>query len=103
MRIRQSKTDALSEGVLLYLGEEAMQPGFGRRRRLAWATDSQATRRGLGWPLTLVGDGAELPAVMVAGRWEVASDGQPVRRGDSGGPWGGGQIPQEGPARGRSI
>ena len=53
MRIRQSKTDALSEGVLLYLGEEAMQPGFGRRRRLAWATDSQATRRGLGWPLTL--------------------------------------------------
>ena len=81
LRIRRSKTDALGEGVLLYLGEEAMRAlgairpesaapdstVFGlhpaaiaariraaarRRRRLAWATDSQAMQPGWGWPLT---------------------------------------------------
>ena len=96
MRIRQSKTDALSEGVLLYLGEEAMQamgairpesvapdsPVFGRRSAgIAARIRSAAAAAGLGDGFTghaarvgmavdLVGDGAELPAVMVAGRWK---------------------------------
>ena len=99
MRIRRSKTDALSEGVLLYLGEEAMQT-LGAIRPESAAPDSTvfglhpaaiaariwaaAAAAGLGDGFTghaarvgmavdLVGDGAELPAVMVAGRWKSAA------------------------------
>ena len=96
MRIRRSKTDALGEGVLLYLGEEAMQtlgairpesaapdgPVFGLKPAgIAARIRAAAVAAGLGDGFTghaarvgmavdLVGDGAELPAVMVAGRWK---------------------------------
>ena len=99
MTIRRSKTDALGEGVLLYLGEEAMRT-LGAIRPESAAPDSTvfglhpaaiaariraaAAAAGLGDGFTghaarvgmavdLVGDGAELPAVMVAGRWKSAA------------------------------
>ena len=89
LRIRRSKTDALGEGVLLYLGEEAMEalgairpessapdgPVFGLKPAgiAARIRAAAAVAAGLGDGFTghsgrvgmavdLVGDGAELPA-----------------------------------------
>ena len=96
LRIRRSKTDALGEGVLLYLGEEAMRT-LGALRPESAAPDSTvfglhsaaiaariraaAVAAGLGDGFTghsgrvgmaqdLVAAGGELPAIMVAGRWK---------------------------------
>ena len=96
LRIRRSKTDALGEGVLLYLGEEAMRalgairpesaapdgPVFGLKPAgIAARIRAAAVAAGLGDGYTghssrvgmaqdLVAAGGELPAVMVAGRWK---------------------------------
>ena len=95
MRIRRSKTDALSEGVLLYLGEEALlairpqeavvDPGASvfnlsagqLSRRIKAATKMAGLGDGfsahsprVGMAQDLSAAGAELPELMTAGRWE---------------------------------